>query len=122
MNITTKLSALVFAAVLATACSPADDGNNAVNNSAAPAAAAGTDADDGQSASATGTVTAVDPAAGTVTIDHGPVPAMQWPAMTMGFKATPEQLSQVTVGQLVQFEFAMRDTEATITSISPAGP
>ena len=38
-----------------------------------------------QSASAQGTVTAIDAEAGTITVDHGPVPAIEWPAMTMPF-------------------------------------
>ena len=36
---------------------------------------------------ASGKVEAVDATAGTVTIAHGPVDALKWPAMTMTFKA-----------------------------------
>ena len=36
---------------------------------------------------ASGTVSKVDDAQGTVTIAHGPVETMKWPAMTMTFKA-----------------------------------
>lgn len=39
-------------------------------------------------ASAEGNVMAVDDEAGTITIDHGPVPAVDWPAMTMAFDAS----------------------------------
>ena len=70
-------------------------------------------------ASASGTIEAVDAAAKTVTIAHGPVEALKWPAMTMGFKATPEQIASVQAGQKVQFEFESQGMDATITQISP---
>lgn len=78
---------------------------------AADASAAGT------SATATGTVDKVDAAAGTITISHGPVETLNWPAMTMGFKATPEQVASVQAGQDVSFEFTSSGMDATITSI-----
>ena len=71
-------------------------------------------------ASASGKIEAVDTAAGTVTIAHGPVDALGWPAMTMGFKATPEQITSVQAGQKVHFEFQAQGMEATITQIMPA--
>ncbi|MDQ3618480.1 MAG: copper-binding protein [Pseudomonadota bacterium] len=69
-------------------------------------------------ATATGTVEAVNPGAGTITITHGPVAALDWPAMTMGFKASPEQLASVQAGQEVEFAFASRGMEATIVQIA----
>lgn len=41
-------------------------------------------------ASAEGTIKALEP--GKVTLAHGPVSALKWPAMTMGFSATEQQL------------------------------
>ena len=73
-----------------------------------------------KTASATGTVEAIDPASGKLTIAHGPVASLQWPAMTMGFKATPEQLASVKTGQQVQFDFESTGMDGTITRISPA--
>ena len=72
-----------------------------------------------KTASATGTVESVDAAASTITIAHGPIEALQWPAMTMGFKATPEQVASVQVGQKVQFEFESKGMDSTITQIAP---
>ena len=69
-------------------------------------------------ASATGTVEAVDAAVGKITIAHGPVEALGWPAMTMGFKATPEQIASVQAGQKVRFEFQAQGMEATIITIA----
>lgn len=71
----------------------------------------------GTSATATGTVDKTDAAAGTITISHGPVEALKWPAMTMGFKATPDQVASVTAGQEVSFEFTSSGVDATITTI-----
>ena len=71
-------------------------------------------------ASATGMVESVDAAAGKIVIAHGPVDALQWPAMTMGFKAAPEQIAAVKVGQKVRFEFQAQGMDATIAKIEPA--
>lgn len=75
-------------------------------------------AQSGQVAAATGTVDAIDAAAGKITLTHGPVDSIGWPGMTMGFKATPEQIATVKVGQRVQFEFQAQGMDATITSIA----
>jgi Cu(I)/Ag(I) efflux system membrane fusion protein len=53
---------------------------------------------------AQGTVESVD--ADGITIAHGPVPALKWPEMTMGFgKADPKAFPDVRPGDVVQFEF-----------------
>ena len=39
-----------------------------------------------KTAKGTGTVTAIDKAAGTITLEHGPIAEANWPAMTMAFK------------------------------------
>jgi len=71
----------------------------------------------GTPASATGTVESVDVVNGKITIAHGPVPALKWPAMTMAFAATPEQLQSVRAGQQVDFEFMSQGMSASLTSI-----
>ena len=68
--------------------------------------------------SAQGTVTEIDADAGTITLDHGPVPAMEWPAMTMAFDAAPEIRDGLAVGDTVTFEFEASDTGNQITSVS----
>lgn len=50
-----------------------------------------------------GVVQAVNAKAGTVTIHHGPIAALKWPAMTMTFKATPEVLKGAKQGARVNF-------------------
>jgi len=84
---------------------------NSDNMPMAPSGAARTGSGEGK-------VTAVDAEAGTVTLDHGPVPAMNWPAMTMAFEAAPEVRGQVAVGDSVSFEFEASDSGNRITSIS----
>ncbi|HBN9180240.1 TPA: copper-binding protein [Pseudomonas aeruginosa] len=61
----------------------------------------------------------VDTGAGKITIAHGPVEALKWPAMTMAFKASPEQLASVKAGQQVEFEFEAKGMDSTITRITP---
>ena len=72
--------------------------------------------------SATGTVTAVDVTAGTVTIAHGAVESLNWPAMTMAFKlADPSQGSTLHVDDQVKFKFTVGGNhDATVTMIAPA--
>lgn len=65
-----------------------------------------------------GTVTAIDKAAGTVTLDHGPIPEANWPAMTMAFKAKPELLDSVKVGDKVAFDLALKDGAGEVMAIN----
>ncbi|MBW8373141.1 copper-binding protein [Stenotrophomonas sp.] len=70
-------------------------------------------------AMATGIIESVDTGAGKITIAHGPVEALTWPAMTMAFKASPEQLASAKPGQKVEFEFESKGMDNTITRIKP---
>ena len=71
---------------------------------------------------AEGSVDAVDLKAGTVSLNHGPVASLRWPAMTMEFKAANSGLlSGLKRGQAVSFEFVERQPgEYVVTSISAA--
>lgn len=64
-----------------------------------------------------GVVTAIDMAAGKITLDHGPVAELQWPAMKMAFGATAQQLNGIAVGDKVAFKFTVTGTSAEITEI-----
>lgn len=77
------------------------------------------DTDAMHDARAEGTVTAIDPKAGTITIKHGPIPAIDWPAMTMSFEADKQLRDQVGVGDAVAFEFTTGPQGSSITSIAP---
>jgi Cu(I)/Ag(I) efflux system protein CusF len=67
-----------------------------------------------------GVVTAVDAKGGTVTIHHGPIAKLGWPAMTMAFKASPPSLAQgVKAGQSVTFTLMQMGGSTTLTAIQP---
>lgn len=67
---------------------------------------------------ATGVVTAVDAKAKTVTIKHGPIAAVGWPAMTMTFKANPASLVQnVKIGEKVHFDVKVQGQDNEVTAI-----
>lgn len=72
---------------------------------------------------AEGTVDGVDAKNGTLSLNHGPVAALKWPAMTMEFKAANASLlSGLKPGQAVRFEFVERQPgDFVVTSIAPAG-
>lgn len=54
-----------------------------------------------------------------VTIAHGPVEGIGWPAMTMTFRAeSPELIKGVDVGDRVSFAFRQEDGRSILTSIS----
>lgn len=71
---------------------------------------------------ALGTVESI--ADGRITLSHGPVPALGWGAMTMGFAvARPELLSGIARGDRVDFAFRRGDAGYVIESIARhAGP
>ena len=64
-----------------------------------------------------GVVTAVDPEAGTITLDHEPIDALSWPRMTMRFNADPSILNDLAAGDTVEFEIKSADQSQIITSI-----
>jgi Cu(I)/Ag(I) efflux system periplasmic protein CusF len=80
-----------------------------MDNMAMPAA--------GKAARGSGTVTAIDKTAGTITLRHGPIPEANWPAMTMPFKARPSLLDSVNVGDTVSFDLAIEGDAGEVTAI-----
>lgn len=122
-----KTPVMLFALTLVTACSPTGEGTapapDATNTpapaaSSEPAPAPAPAPSAASTASATGVVEAVDPAAKTITIAHGPVDALKWPAMTMAFKAPDADLSAIKQGDHVTFEFTSSGMDGTITTIT----
>ncbi|WP_292514183.1 copper-binding protein [Methylobacterium sp.] len=74
-----------------------------------------------QTASAKGTVAAVDTGQHKVTFDHEPIPAIGWPAMHMEFAAAPSvDLSKVKPGEKVQFTLSGAKGSYTVQSITPS--
>jgi Cu(I)/Ag(I) efflux system protein CusF len=72
----------------------------------------------GQAHHASGTVKKVDAAKGMVTLAHGPVASLDWPAMTMGFKVRDKALfDQLAVGRTVEFDFVKDGAGFTVTAV-----
>jgi Cu(I)/Ag(I) efflux system protein CusF len=104
--------ALIGALTLAaTGAAAADDMSNMPGMSAAPVARHG---------KGVGVIEAIDARAGTLTIQHGPIPAVSWPAMTMTFRAKPANLlAGLKVGQTIGFDTTVRGTTADVTAVRP---
>ena len=70
---------------------------------------------------AQGTFDALDAEGGSVTMTHGEIPALQWPAMTMDFMiADPALVKPIAPGSPVRFVFeAGEPGEYIITGIEP---
>lgn len=69
-----------------------------------------------QAAKGNGTVTAVNKAAGKITLNHGPIPEANWPAMTMTFDAKPQVLDGVAVGDVVDFDVIVKGGAGEVTA------
>ena len=68
--------------------------------------------------SATGVVKSVDTQSKKVTIEHGPIPALNWPAMTMRFTITPQtQLNDIKPGDNVAFTFIQQGNLSLLQDI-----
>ncbi|HCK84817.1 MAG TPA: copper-binding protein [Hyphomonadaceae bacterium] len=115
-----KLIALAISGALAVAiaaCSQetttlaAKEDMGSMAEPAAPAAAAG-------SIRAAATVTAVDATAGTISLDHGAIPAISWPAMSMQFRVEdPAILLGIAVGDRVAVELKSAEEPEIVTMV-----
>ncbi|WP_225011137.1 copper-binding protein [Novosphingobium percolationis] len=128
MNYTRLTIALGIAALTAACGKKAETPVAAETNQAAPATEA-MNGDMGNMAMAPtavapimakgrGTVTAIDKAAGTITLDHGPIPQAKWPAMTMAFKAAPAITDKVKVGDKIDFDLTLTGNTGEVTAVS----
>lgn len=67
-----------------------------------------------------GVVTAIDAKAAKITIRHGAIPAVGWPAMTMTFRSSPPALlNKIRVGQTIAFDVNVLGMDASVTAIKP---
>jgi len=77
---------------------------------------------DVMTAMAMGRVISVDQSSGILTIEHGPIKALDWPTMTMPFMADPQHLTSVKKGDFVDMEMMAKpnkDGKYVLTNISP---
>src|SRR3989441_859083 len=71
-----------------------------------------------QSHKGVGTVKKVDQGSGKVTIAHGPIPTMKWPAMNMTFTVKDKALlGKFSQDKKVEFEFVEQESNYVITSV-----
>lgn len=105
---------IVPIALIAAACSPPaqqDAAKGEMNMPETTASVAGPIA-------GVGTVTAVDAGAGTISLDHEPIAAISWPAMSMQFTAeNPAILQGIAVGDRVSFEIKSATETSVITAV-----
>lgn len=80
-------------------------------------AMSGMSADAAKTAEGVGQIKSVDAKAGSVTLHHGPIASLGWPAMTMTFKAAPDALRAAKPGQTVKFTLQTPDN--LIVAIQP---
>lgn len=116
------LSAMTALATLA-ACSPKTVNDESSASEGSPTAEMADMSGMGMVSSAktgagVGTVTAIDRAAGTVTIKHEAIPAIGWPAMTMAFEAHPASLlTGLKIGDRINFDVSVDGSSAEVTAI-----
>lgn len=114
-----KLSQLLFLVLVVSIAAPAtgyaqSDSMRAMEMKEKPAASKSAQAKPHKAA---GTVTKVDAASSKVTIAHGPVQTLKWPAMTMTFLVEDKALlGELSSGRKVEFEFVQQGRDYVITS------
>lgn len=69
-------------------------------------------------ARSSGTVTAIDKTAGKITLTHGPIAEVGWPAMTMTFTTKPAVLDKVAVGDKVAFDVTIAGNAGEVTTVT----
>lgn len=111
---------LLFVPMLLAACSQERPPQEIGSKPAAASTSARATADNAPPtvATASGVVEAVDAAAGTITIAHGPVEQLKWPPMTMKFRTGAVDVAAVRPGDHVDFKFASKGMDATLTEIA----
>ena len=65
-----------------------------------------------------GVVKKLDPARGSASITHAPIPELKWPAMTMVFKVKDKALlDRLTVEKKIDFSFVREGKDYVITAV-----
>jgi Cu(I)/Ag(I) efflux system membrane fusion protein len=73
-----------------------------------------------ESYTGTGRIVAADAKTGVLTMEHDPIPALKWPAMTMDFTVKdPAILQGLKKGQAVKFDMVKEGGKFPVTAISP---
>ena len=98
-----KIIAVVITVVALSACSKNEASEQ--KKTEAPMEQMSKEPSKAKTAQGVGMITAIDTKENILTLNHEAIPAIKWPAMTMGFKvADPALLIGLTVGDKVDFE------------------
>ena len=117
-------AAILIASLALASCGRSGEGNTQAPapDSASPAgmnAGAASAQPSGERHSGNGDITELSN--GSVSISHGPVDTIGWPAMTMSFQApSPDMLQGLNVGDPVDFQFQQAGDQYVLTSITKA--
>ena len=118
-------AAMLFASLALASCGQSDDRNTQVVGPDSASSPSGTNAGaqaaqpSGEVHSGNGDITEIS--SDSVTISHGPVESIGWPAMTMTFLApSPDMLQGLNVGHPVDFQFQQAGDQYVLTSIEKA--
>lgn len=117
-------AAMLFASFAVAACGQSDEANTqAVGGDATAPSGMNVGAQSAQPSgevhSGNGDITEIS--SDSVTISHGPVESIGWPAMTMTFLApSPDMLQGLNVGDPVDFQFQQAGDQYVLTSINKA--
>ena len=69
-----------------------------------------------------GTVQKIDATKEMVTLVHGPIASLNWPAMTMSFKLKDAALARgIKAGEAVDFELVQSGSDYVVTRLQPSG-
>lgn len=69
-----------------------------------------------------GTVKKIDTVKKMVTLAHGPIASLNWPAMTMSFKLKDAVLAKgIKAGDAVDFELIQSGSDYVVTRLQPSG-
>ena len=117
-------AAMLVASLAVAACGQSEEGNTQTV-AAETTAPAGTNQSgasaqpSGEVHSGNGDITEIS--SDSVTISHGPVESIAWPAMTMTFRApSPDMVQGLNVGDPVDFQFQKAGEQYVLTSIKKA--
>ncbi|MCG2664986.1 copper-binding protein [Brevundimonas sp.] len=120
-----SLSAGAVIALAACSQQPATETETPAATSAAPATgpaemdAMSMSATGEKSATARGVISAIDAEGGKITIEHEPITSLKWPAMTMGFAASPALIGQAKVGDRIEFDLVVTGSAGEVKAIRP---
>ena len=109
--------AVLVAVALSVGAVPASLAQSSETHTGHDMKTAGAQKSQAQTHKASGTVTKVDQPNSKVTIAHGPVQSLKWPAMTMNFIVKDKALlGKLSSGKKVDFEFVQQGRDYIITS------